>query len=152
MNVLTLEQFVKHFQGHRRLTIRTIEAFPEDQLFSFKAESMRTFGDLAGEILLVERYTLSGIITGHWVWQTPEPVASKQALLSAFDVQAKESPGLFGQLTGERLAAVEKDEFGHTSANRDRLLYMVDNEIHHRAQGYVYLRLLGLAPPAFWER
>lgn len=31
------------------------------------------------------------------------------------------------------------------------LLYMLDNEIHHRGQGYVYLRLLGLEPP-FWER
>jgi uncharacterized damage-inducible protein DinB len=39
-----------------------------------------------------------------------------------------------------------------TWANRDRLLYMVDNEIHHRAQGYVYLRLLGIEPPAFYER
>jgi uncharacterized damage-inducible protein DinB len=29
---------------------------------------------------------------------------------------------------------------------------MIDNEIHHRAQGYVYLRLLGLEPPAFFER
>ena len=29
------------------------------------------------------------------------------------------------------------------------LTYALENEIHHRAQGYVYLRLLGLEPPAF---
>ena len=28
----------------------------------------------------------------------------------------------------------------------------VDNEIHHRGQGYVYLRALGIAPPAFYDR
>jgi uncharacterized damage-inducible protein DinB len=28
----------------------------------------------------------------------------------------------------------------------------VDNEIHHRGQGTVYLRLLGIMPPEFWER
>jgi uncharacterized damage-inducible protein DinB len=34
----------------------------------------------------------------------------------------------------------------------DLLLYGIDNEIHHRGQGYVYLRSLGIAPPAFFER
>ena len=32
------------------------------------------------------------------------------------------------------------------------LLYVVDNEIHHRGQGYVYLRALGIEPPAFFDR
>jgi uncharacterized damage-inducible protein DinB len=32
------------------------------------------------------------------------------------------------------------------------LFYIIDNEIHHRAQGYVYLRSLGIEPPKFWER
>jgi uncharacterized damage-inducible protein DinB len=26
------------------------------------------------------------------------------------------------------------------------------NEIHHRGQGYVYLRTLGIEPPPFYER
>jgi uncharacterized damage-inducible protein DinB len=32
------------------------------------------------------------------------------------------------------------------------LLYFIDNEVHHRGQGYVYLRALGIEPPPFWER
>jgi hypothetical protein len=33
------------------------------------------------------------------------------------------------------------------------LFYVMDNEIHHhRGQGYVYLRALGIEPPAFYER
>ena len=28
----------------------------------------------------------------------------------------------------------------------------IDNETHHRGQGYVYLRALGIEPPQFWER
>lgn len=152
MNILNLQQFIAHFQGHRRLTIRTLQAFPEDQLLGYRVEPMRTFAEMAGEILALERYTLHGIISGNWAWQTPAPLASKQALVSAFELQGQESPGLFGKLSSERLEAVEKDSFGARWANRDRLLYMLDNEIHHRAQGYVYLRLLGIEPPAFWER
>jgi uncharacterized damage-inducible protein DinB len=32
------------------------------------------------------------------------------------------------------------------------MLYWIDNEIHHRGQGYVYLRALGIEPPAFYDR
>jgi uncharacterized damage-inducible protein DinB len=30
--------------------------------------------------------------------------------------------------------------------------YWIDNEIHHRGQAYVYLRALGIEPPAFYDR
>jgi uncharacterized damage-inducible protein DinB len=30
--------------------------------------------------------------------------------------------------------------------------YAIDNEVHHRGQGYVYLRSLGIEPPAFYDR
>lgn len=40
----------------------------------------------------------------------------------------------------------------YEDVGRNRFLYVIDNEIHHRGQGYVYLRALGVEPPAFWER
>jgi uncharacterized damage-inducible protein DinB len=32
------------------------------------------------------------------------------------------------------------------------LFYIIDNEVHHRGQGYVYLRALGIEPPPFYDR
>jgi uncharacterized damage-inducible protein DinB len=32
------------------------------------------------------------------------------------------------------------------------VMYVIDNEVHHRGQGYVYLRALGIEPPPFYER
>lgn len=32
------------------------------------------------------------------------------------------------------------------------LLYVLDNEVHHRGQGHPYLRELGIEPPAFYQR
>jgi uncharacterized damage-inducible protein DinB len=40
----------------------------------------------------------------------------------------------------------------YTMKGHDLVLYIVDNEIHHRGQGYVYLRALGIEPPPFWQR
>ena len=34
----------------------------------------------------------------------------------------------------------------------ESLEVMLRHEIHHRGQGYVYLRALGIEPPPFWER
>ena len=41
--VITAEELLEHWQGHRRLTRRVIEAFPDDQLFSFAVGGMRPF-------------------------------------------------------------------------------------------------------------
>jgi len=39
-----------------------------------------------------------------------------------------------------------------TMPSYDLMLYVVDNEIHHRGQGYVYLRALGIEPHPFYDR
>ena len=153
MELLTLEQFYTHFQGHRRLTLRTIEAFPDNKLFSYTVEPMRSFGEIAKEMLEVENSIIHGITSGEWKWEPKyNSVASKQELLAAFEELGKQTQENWSKLSSERLQAIEKDAWGMTWANRERLLYMIDNEIHHRAQGYVYLRSLGIEPPAFYER
>jgi uncharacterized damage-inducible protein DinB len=153
MELLTLEHFYSHWQGHRRLTIRTIEAFPDDKLFSHNVEPMRTFGEIAKEMLEVEASIIHGVLSGEWKWEPKYPtISNKQELLAAFEELGKQTQELWSKVSPERLKAVETDAWGMTRTNRDRLLYLVDNEIHHRAQGYVYLRSLGIEPPAFYER
>ncbi len=41
--VISAGTLLAHWQGHRRLTRRVIEAFPEDKLFSFSVGGMRPF-------------------------------------------------------------------------------------------------------------
>ena len=51
-----------------------------------------------------------------------------------------------------RFEAVDKAFGMYEGVLYGLLLYRIDNEIHHRGQAYVYLRALGIDPPAFWER
>ena len=56
---ITLEQLRSHWQGHRALTRRTIEAFPDEHLFTYDVGGMRPFGKLVGEMLrmaMIDRY------------------------------------------------------------------------------------------------
>ena len=48
---ITPDALLAHWQGHRRLTRRVIDAFPDDQLFTFSVGGMRPFGALALEML-----------------------------------------------------------------------------------------------------
>src|SRR5690606_13436353 len=48
---MTPEELLRHWQSHRGLTRRMIEAYPEDQLFSFTVGGMRPFGKLALEMI-----------------------------------------------------------------------------------------------------
>src|SRR5690606_24378708 len=77
---------------------------------------------------------------------------NKSGLLELWDQDTQSLGELWAKVTSERLQAKEiafgqwpGRVFGH-------ILYAIDNESHHRAQGYVYLRALGVEPPPFWER
>jgi len=151
---LSLDDLRDHWEGHRRLTRRTIAAFPEEELFSYRAESMRSFGEMIGEALEVEPL-LRGIAHGEWEWRTKyDQVENKVELLDAWDDSLRTIHDYWQELTAEKLRRVEPDHFfgGPAQSNLARLLHQIDNEVHHRGQGYVYLRQLGVEPPPFYER
>ena len=64
--LLTAAQFLNHWRGHRALTRRVIEEFPENQLFTFTAGDMRSFGVIAWELHGVSADTMRGLGTGDW--------------------------------------------------------------------------------------
>lgn len=153
--VLSPAAFLAHWQGHRALTRRVIEAFPEDQLFTFSAAPpMRPFGEMAWELVGMGPYLLNALQTDDWTWPSHEADPRPQdprTLLTAWDELTapidRQGPGLVFHNMLE-----EKDIPWGRQTGSSAALYIVDNEIHHRAQGYVYLRALGIEPPAFWER
>lgn len=143
-------------EGNRRLTIRTVQAFSEEDLFQYTpVEPMRPFEAMVRELIAIEDGYVRGIATGEWVYRGDhfKSFTTKAALLEASDTVRAETRQVWPRLTAERLVTVEQDPFhGGAMPHCDRLLYGLENEIHHRAQGFVYLRMRGTEPPAFWER
>jgi uncharacterized damage-inducible protein DinB len=149
---MTPEWLLEHWQGHRRLTRRVIEAFPEDQLFTFSIGGMRPFGGLAMEMLAMAGPMIRGIATREWEQYSPPDLRSREELLRRWDEDTKEIDRLWPSIPLEAFQEV-MTAFGlYTGPMIHLLMYVVDNEIHHRGQGYVYLRSLGIEPPHFWER
>lgn len=154
-DTITREQLLNHWQGHRRLTRRVIDAFPEKELFEFSVDGMRTFATLAEEVLGMATPTLDGIVSRKWNYKNGfemEGIRTKEQLLAAWDTTTEQLNALWPQIPEGRFQETDVAFGQYEGPVHWILLYVIDNEIHHRAQGYVYLRALGIQPPFFWER
>ena len=152
VNLVTTDSLLENWQGHRRLTRKTIEAFPEDKLFQFSVGGMRPFGILAQEMISMAVPVVEGVSTGTWAAFEHGQSKSKSELLESWDLQTKLLDEKFPQIPAPRFWAVEKAFGEWEMPGIVTIQYAIDNEIHHRGQGYVYLRALGIEPPPFWDR
>jgi len=152
--VIDQEDLLQHWLGHRHLTRRVIETFPEKDLFEFSIGGMRSFAQLAMELLSIGGPALKSIV-GNEVKPYDEralDLKTKEQILQKWDEETAVITTYFRQIPLERFAE-SFNLFGqYKSPIIHNILYFIDNEIHHRGQGYVYLRALGIEPPMFWER
>ena len=149
---ITPDALLTHWQGHRKLTRRVIEAFPEDQLATFSVGGMRTFAQLAQEIVSMGVPMLKGVVSNDWNAAWNEKPPSKEELLRQWDEATAELDTLWKQISPERFAETMTAFGQYTDSLHNLILYVIDNEVHHRGQGYVYLRALEIEPPPFYER
>jgi uncharacterized damage-inducible protein DinB len=146
------DALLAHWQGHRRLTRRVIHAFPDDKLFTFSVGGMRPFGVLALEILTMQVPMVRGAISNDWSTSMDRSPRPKHGLLDLWDEHTELLNTLWPQIPPERFNE-HMTAFGqYPGVLHDLILYVIDNEIHHRGQCYVYLRALDIAPPAFYDR
>lgn len=152
---LTGSLLMDHWLGHRKLTRRTIAAFPELALFEHHAPGMRPFGAIVHEINTYLPLVLKGAADGVWDW--PNEYAStaptqKAELLAAFDAATADLKRELPRISTDRFQTVDQPIGTRQEPVVFTLLYFLDNEVHHRGQGFVYLRELGIQPPAFYQR
>ena len=96
--------------------------------------------------------TLIGMTTGKWETNWATAPEDKATLLAKWDAQTPEIDRLWAQVRPEAWQEV-MNAFGYFEGPAINIMfYVIDNEIHHRGQGYVYLRALGIEPPAFHVR
>lgn len=146
--------FLEHWLGHRGLTRRVIEAFPEKELFTHSIGGMRTFADMTMELLAIAGPGIQEIATGK-TEALDEKVAhgnSKETLLDLWDKATEQVVTYWEEIQPTRFPETIVAFGQYEGTVYSTILYYIDNEIHHRAQGYVYLRALGIEPPFFYER
>jgi len=152
--IITPAELLEHWQGHRNLTRRVIEAFPEKEFFNHSIGGMRTFAELTMELLAIAGPGIKEITTNETspLKEHMEHGNKKAFLLDLWDKATDEINTYYNQIPAERFHDTIKTFGQYEGTVISSILYFIDNEIHHRGQGYVYLRDLGIEPPYFWER
>ena len=152
--LITKDQLLNQWLGQRKVTRRVLDAFPEKELFEFSIGGMRTYAQLTKEMLAMDGATAKGVATGEWSTLDEEKpqLTTKADLLASWDESTEKIQKYWKQISiknfQEKVVAFGQYEGTGFSI----LFYVMDNEIHHRGQGYVYLRALGITPPNFWEQ
>jgi uncharacterized damage-inducible protein DinB len=153
------DAILNHWQGHRRLTRQVIEAFPEDKLFKYSIGGMRPFAIMVKEIMSIADTGIQDLFQ-----DKSTPIAelghhsgrcfgcTKDEILNLWDDVTYKIDTLWPLIPQQRFHKAMLAFGAYEGVTSDIILYWIDNEIHHRAQGYVYLRELGIEPPAFWNR
>jgi hypothetical protein len=129
-----------------------IDAFPDDKLFTFSVGGMRPFGALSMELLTMAVPMVRGAVSGDWNTPGNRDPRPKAEVLRLWDESTAQLNTLWPQIPPQRFGETLTAFGQYPGVLHDLILYVVDNEIHHRGQGYVYLRALGIEPPAFYDR
>ena len=93
-----------------------------------------------------------GLATGDWNTSFDREPRPKQELLQMWDEATPQIDAFWKQMPPERFHESATAFGQYPGTVHDLVLYAIDNEIHHRGQGYVYLRVLGIDPPPFYDR
>lgn len=154
LQVITPEQLLSHWQGHRALTRRVIEAFPEEALFNHTIGGMRPFADMVVELLAIAAPGIKEIVTGKTTTfnEKIDHGNKKARLLELWDKTTEDINTYWPQIKPEQFQKPIKSFGQFEGTVWSSIFYFIDNEIHHRGQGYVYLRSLDIEPPFFYER
>ena len=152
--VITSSQLLEHWQGHRRLTRKVIDAFPEKEFFTHSIGGMRPFAQMVMELLGIAVPGLQEIVSGKTskFEEGRDPGDSKAKLLQMWDDTTVQIDVLWKEIPLERFQEYVKLFGQYEGTVQSHIFYFIDNEIHHRGQGYVYLRSLGVEPPFFYDR
>ncbi|CAD0002506.1 DinB family protein [Flavobacterium chungangense] len=152
--VITSEDLLKHWQGHRALTRRLIELFPEKDFFEFSIGGMRPFAKLVDELLAIAAPGLKAIVNreSQPYTEAEEKLIFKAQYLEKWDEATAEINKYWEQLSVEDFNETFNLFGQYEFPIIQNILYFIDNEVHHRGQAYVYLRALNIEPPFFWER
>lgn len=151
--IISKEQLLTSWQGHRALTRKIIEQFPEKELFEFSIGGMRPFSEMVKELISIAVPGLDAMVNHKdEPFSHDLPYHTKAALLEAWDEATPEINRLYNLIPEERFQETFNLFGMFNFPIYSNILYFIDNEVHHRGQGYVYLRALNIEPAPFWDR
>jgi uncharacterized damage-inducible protein DinB len=153
MEIHTVPAFLDYYEKIRQRTLRVVQCVPSDKIDWRPAPGKFSIGDLIRHIAAIERYLYAENVkdkpsryAGHGI----ELADGLEAILKLLERTHQESMEIFATLTNEDLRKKCTNPDGTSITIWKWLRAMVEHEVHHRGQIYLYLAMLNVAtPPLF---
>ena len=160
--MLGIQQLVKYWENVRAVTLEYLDAYPPDRLDFRPVDSVFTARDQFQHLIASETMFVRGWLDDIWEfpWKDGKWCAvdlvddgfeNLDGIKHYYTQVHERGLGFLRGLPPEGGSQVLQTHMGALSIDA-MVLYAIDEEIHHRAQIAIYLRLLGIQPPFFGQR
>ena len=153
MEICTIQPFLQYFGNIRERTMRVARCVPADKIEWSYAPGKFTLGDLLRHIAITERYLFAENVQGkasRYTTHGREWADGLDSVLALMERLHSESLSIFEKLTDADLQNKCVSVAGTGVVIWKLLRSMVEHEIHHRAQLYTCLGLLGVSTPPLY--
>jgi uncharacterized damage-inducible protein DinB len=147
------ESFLDYFERIRERTLRVIKCIPPDKIDWSPKEGKFSFADLIRHLGAIELYMYAenakfqqSRYSGHG----KELADGYEEILSFLNHAHQESMKVFRSLSEEDLQKKCTAPSGGQITLWKWLRAMIEHEVHHRGQIYLYLQLLGVPSPPLY--
>src|SRR5215468_2926728 len=153
MQIQDLPTFLDYFDKIHQRTMRVARCIPADKVEWTYREGQFTLGDLVRHIATINRYMYAETVSGRpsrYDGCGKELADGYEAVLAFAERMHRESAEIFSRLTPEQLNGKSMTPDGAPITTWKWLRAMVEHEVHHRGQIYLYLSMLGIATPPLY--
>jgi uncharacterized damage-inducible protein DinB len=153
MEVPTIEPFLHYFGTVRGRTMRVARSIPPDKIEWTYAPGKFTLGDLLRHLAVAERYMWAENVQcqpSRYTTHGKELAEGYENVMAFMERLHSESMDIFRRLTDEDLQLKCKTPDNAPITIWKWLRLMVEHEIHHRGQLYLYLAMLGVKTPPLY--
>jgi uncharacterized damage-inducible protein DinB len=153
MEIQTVPSFLDYYEKIRQRTLRVVRCVPADKIDWSPQDGKFTIGDLIRHIAAIERLMYAENVKGktsRYSGHGKELADGYETVMKFLDSTHRESMEIFSTLSDEDLQKKCKNPDGTLITTWKWLRAMIEHEIHHRGQIYLYLALLDVpTPPLF---
>jgi len=153
MQIQNLDLFLDYLDKVHQRTMRVARCIPPDKLDWTYREGKFSLGDLARHIATINRYMFAETIQGktsRYAGCGKELADGYEDVLMFMERLHRESVEIFSRLSNEDLNRRCATPDGASITVWKWLRAMVEHEIHHRGQIYIYLAILGVPTPPLY--
>ena len=153
MELQTVHSFLDYYEKIRQRTLRVVRCVPADKIEWSPHAGKFTIGDLIRHIAAIERLMYAENVKGktsRYSGHGKELADGYDGVMKFLDSTHRESMEIFSTLSNEDLQKKCTNPDGTAITTWKWLRAMIEHEIHHRGQIYLYLALLDVpTPPLF---